>query len=157
MPESAWRNASSEVKQDEFDDGYQQTINESDRIRIAKIKERDIYVRDRNIALKRLELSGFACEYDPTHNLFISRFTRKSYLEVHHLIPMGLQDEFSKSLDTMSNVFCLCPYCHRAVHHAEETIAREILNKLADKRPVLDEFSLSVPELFSLYAVEEID
>jgi 5-methylcytosine-specific restriction protein A len=70
---------------------------------------------------------------------------------------MGLQDEFSKSLDTMSNVFCLCPYCHRAVHHAEEAIAREILSKLADKRPVLDEFSLNISELFSLYAVEEID
>jgi hypothetical protein len=70
---------------------------------------------------------------------------------------IGAMSEFSKSLDTMSNVFCLFPYCHRAVHHAEEPWAREILNKLADKRPVLDEFSLSIPELFSLYAVEEID
>jgi 5-methylcytosine-specific restriction enzyme A len=157
MSEISWRNSSSEAKQDESDDDYQQTVNESDNIRITKLKERDIYARDRNVALERLKLSGFTCEYDSTHNLFISRFTRKSYLEVHHLIPMGLQGEFSKSLDTMSNVFCLCPYCHRAVHHAEEPLAREILNKLADKRPVLDEFSLSIPELFSLYAVEEID
>jgi predicted HNH restriction endonuclease len=33
---------------------------------------------------------------------------------------IGAMSEFSKSLDTMSNVFCLCPYCHRAVYHAEE-------------------------------------
>jgi 5-methylcytosine-specific restriction enzyme A len=158
MTEISWRNTSSEAKQDESDDDYQQTVNESDNIRITRLKERDIYARDRNIALKRLELSGFACEYDSNHNLFISRFTGKLYLEAHHLIPMGLQGEFpTKSLDTMSNVFCLCSYCHRAVHHAEESLAREILNKLADKRPILDEFSLSISQLFSLYAVEEID
>jgi 5-methylcytosine-specific restriction enzyme A len=157
MSEIAWRNVSSEVKQDEFDDDYQQTVNDCDNIRISRLKERDTYARDRNIALKRLELSGFTCEYDSTHNLFSSRFSRKPYLEVHHLIPMGLQSEFSRSLDIMNNVFCLCPYCHRAVHHAEEPLAREILKKLSDKRSILDEFSLSVTELFSLYAVEEID
>ena len=157
MPESQWRNESSEIKQDEFDDDYQQTVNESDIIRITRLRERDIYARDRNIALKRLDLSEFTCEYDSTHNLFSSRFSRKPYLEVHHLILMGLQSEFSKSLDTMNNVFCLCPYCHRAVHHAEESLAREILSKLADKRPILNEFALSIPDLFSLYAVEEID
>jgi hypothetical protein len=77
MSEISWRNSSSEAKQDESDDDYQQTVNESDNIRITKLKERDIYARDRNVALERLELSGFTCEYDSTHNLFISRFTRK--------------------------------------------------------------------------------
>lgn len=104
-----------------------------------------------------MELSDFVCEFNPKHNLFISRFTQKPYLEVHHLIPMGLQGEFSQSLDTINNVFCLCPYCHRAVHHATEPLAREILSDLAQKRPILDDFDLSVPDLFSLYAVEEID
>lgn len=157
MEESVWRSESSELKVDDYDDIYQNNVNDINAIRIAKLKERDMYARDRNIALKRMELSEFTCEFDPKHKLFISRFSKKPYLEAHHLIPMGLQADFDKPLDTIHNVFCLCPYCHRAVHHAEEFFAREILNSLASRGSILKEFSLNIPELFSLYAVEEID
>jgi 5-methylcytosine-specific restriction enzyme A len=157
MNESEWRSEASELKQDESDEVYQNTVNDTDIIRISRLKERDTYGRDRNIALQRMELSGYVCEFDPQHSLFISRFSKKPYLESHHLVPMALQQEFSQPLDTINNVFCLCPYCHRAVHHAAEPIAREILGNLAEKRPILDSFSLSIPDLFSLYAVEEID
>ena len=157
MTESVWRSASSELKQDESDEIYQSSVNDTDKVRIATLKARDKYLRNRNIALKRMELSGFTCEYDSSHELFISRFSKKPYLEVHHLVPIGLQGDFKKSLDTIHNVFCLCPFCHRAVHHAEVSLARHILSDLASRHPILDMFSLSVPELFSLYAVEEID
>jgi 5-methylcytosine-specific restriction enzyme A len=157
MNEFEWRNETSELKRDESDDVYQSSVYDTDTIRIGKLKERDTYIRDRNIALRRIELSGFVCEFDPQHILFTSRFSRKPYLEVHHLIPMGLQQEFTRPLDTINNVFCLCPYCHRAVHHAEESLARTILGDLAIKRTILDDFSLTLPDLFSLYAVEEID
>lgn len=70
---------------------------------------------------------------------------------------MGLQGVFGKPLDTIHNIFCLCPYCHRAVHHAEDSLARNILTNLAERRPVLKMFALSVTELLGLYAVEEID
>jgi 5-methylcytosine-specific restriction enzyme A len=160
MDESEWRSEVSTLKQDESDDVYQSLVNDvndTDVIRISRLKERDTYVRDRNIALQRMKLSGYVCEFDPQHSLFISRFSKKPYLESHHLVPMALQQEFSQPLDTINNVFCLCPYCHRAVHHAAEPIAREILGNLAEKRSILDDFSLSIPDLFSLYAVEEID
>jgi 5-methylcytosine-specific restriction protein A len=157
MSESAWRFESSELKRDDADSIYQESLDETDNIRIAKLKERDTYARDRNVAIKRMELAGFTCEYNPEHSLFISRFSRKPYLEAHHLIPIGLQGDFTESLDTVHNVFCLCPHCHRAVHHAEEPIARNILQTLADKRQMLDNFTLSVPDLFSLYAIEEIE
>jgi 5-methylcytosine-specific restriction enzyme A len=157
MPESAWRVESSELKNDYSDADYQESLDEPNSIRIATLKERDTFARDRNIALKRMELSGFVCEYDTTHNLFISRFSRKPYLEAHHLIPIGLQADFRGPLDTVNNVFCLCPNCHRAVHHSEENQTRLILGKLSEKRPVLSKFSLSVSDLFSLYAVEVID
>jgi len=156
MPEAEWRLESSELKRDEADFIYQESLDETDSIRIAKLKERDTYARDRNVAIKRMQLAGFSCEYDFKHSLFISRFSRKPYLEAHHLIPIGLQGEFAESLDTIHNVFCLCPYCHRAVHHAEEPIARNILKTLADKREVLDGFALSVSDLYSLYAIEDI-
>ena len=156
MPEAEWRRNAAELKNDDTDEIYQNAVNETDKIRISKLKERDSFTRDRNIALKRMELSGFQCEFNPSHGLFISRFTQKPYLEAHHLVPISFQNEFPKKLDTINNVFCLCPCCHRAVHHAEEPCARDILSTLASKRPILPEYSLKTPDLFSLYSVEEI-
>jgi hypothetical protein len=156
MSEIAWRSESSELKKDESDSLYQESLDETDKIRIIRLKERDAYARDRNVALSRMKQCGFSCEYNPDHNLFISRYSRRPYLEAHHLIPIGLQGEFSKPLDTIHNVFCLCPACHRAIHHAEEPIARDILKSLANTNDVLNDFDLSEIDLYSLYAVEEI-
>lgn len=156
MTEEEWRIESSELKRDYFDSIYQESLDETNKIRISKLKERDAYARDRNVAIERMKLSNFSCEYDPRHGLFISRFCGMPYLEAHHLIPIGLQGDFRESLDTVHNVFCLCPNCHRAVHHAEKYLARSILSSLACSRDVLDRFSLSVDDLFSLYAIEEI-
>ncbi len=156
MTESKWRIESSELKQDESDEVYQTAVHDTDTVRIAKLKERDTYARDRKIAVQRMEIAGYTCEFNSSHELFISRFSKKPYLEAHHLIPIGLQGEFNKPLDTIHNVFCLCPFCHRAVHHAEEPLARSILNSLASKYPILDEFDLSLPDLYGLYAVEDI-
>lgn len=157
LGEQEWRSEVSEYREDEYEEFYQSAVNEPNMIRIAHLGGRDAYARDRNIAVKRMELSGFQCEYDTTHNLFVSRFSGMPYLEAHHLIPMGIQSEFSASLDRIHNVFCLCPYCHRAVHHAKEDTAREILISLAEKRPVLRDYELSIEELFGLYAIEVID
>lgn len=157
MSESVWRDDSSVMKQDDSDEFYQRSINDSDKIRIQKSKERDSYARDPRIAIRRMKLAGFKCEFDPAHQLFVSRFSHQPYLEAHHLIPIGLQSDFKQPLDTISNVFCLCPYCHRAVHHAEEEHARKILRKLVKNRPILDSFSLTEHDLLSLYAVEVIE
>lgn len=157
LDEKNWRSEASEFRKDEYEEFYQNAVNESDTIRIARLRERDAYARDRKIAVKRMKLSAFHCEYDHTHKLFISRFNGSPYLEAHHLIPMGMQCEFKKSLDSINNVYCLCPYCHRAVHHAEEELARDILNTLALRRPVLNRYKLSTVDLFSFYGVEIIE
>lgn len=156
MPENVWRAEFSEFKNDEADPIYQESLDETNVFRIARLKERDIYARNRDVALNRMVLSGFTCENDPEHTLFISRFRGVPFVEAHHLIPMSLQGEFSESLDTIHNVFCLCPFCHRAVHHAENRVARDILNSLSSKRNVLITFSVSIPDLYRLYAIEEI-
>ncbi len=156
MSEQQWRLESSGFKRDESDDVYQDIVNGSDEIRTARLKTKDIYLRDRKLALKRMVMSDFVCEFDEKHKLFDSRFTHKPYVEVHHLIPMSLQKQFSKPLDTIHNIFCLCPRCHRAVHHATEPLTKEIIKKLSNKRPVLDDFSLSINDLYRFYAVEEI-
>ena len=156
LTESEWRKEAADIKKDENDDLYQNTIYDPDPILTQKIKEREVYVRDRELAIKRMEMAGFSCEYDEEHKLFISRFSRKNYLEAHHLIPIGLQAKFTTALDSLDNIFCLCPYCHRAVHHAKKSKTRKILEKLAEKRPVLETYRLDIHDLFNLYAVEEI-
>lgn len=156
MSEIDWRGESATLKEDETDFLYQEALAETDSIRIAKLKERDIYIRDRNIALRRMELAGYKCEYNPDHGLFISRFTKKPYLEAHHIIPISLQQEFGNPLDTTRNIVCLCPHCHRAVHHAEESHARKILSTLTSNRDVLQDFEIELDDLYSLYAIEEI-
>ena len=155
--EHIWRDEASGLKRDDSDDIYQNIVNDENLVRIDTLKPRDIYRRSRKVAIKRLELSNFTCDFDTNHGLFESRFSKKPYLEVHHLIPMALQKDFTKSLDTIHNVFCLCPRCHRAVHHAEKILARKILGHLATTRDVLNRYSLSTDELFRLYAVESID
>lgn len=149
MSERSWRAESSILKDDEFDAVYQASLDEPDSIRLTTLKQRDTYVRDRGIALASMKRSGFVCEYDAEHGLFVSRFSGKPYLEAHHLIPMGLQNHFKQPLDILDNVFCLCPNCHRAVHHAEESLAREMLQKLSSKRPILSNFSTTITDLFS--------
>lgn len=157
IDESSWKSESSTLKLDASDEFYQEAVNDIDVVRISQLAARDIYQRNRSIAVQRMELSGFMCDFDNRHQLFTSRFSKKPYIEVHHLVPLSLQSDFLKPLDTIHNLFCLCPYCHRAVHNANEPLAREILGHLASKRRVLNDFSLTVPDLFGLYAVEEID
>lgn len=156
MPEPVWRLECSELRKDDTDYAYQESLELDSEIRISTSKARDIFVRDRRIALQRMQLSDYRCEYNASHSLFVSRFSRKEYLEAHHLIPMSLQGGFSEPLDSLFNVFCLCPGCHRAVHHAEEGLAREILQTLAGTRDVLNKYNLGIEDLYSLYSVEEI-
>jgi len=156
MPESDWRFESSLLKVDETDDIYQSSINETSQTRLVRLKEKDVYQRKRSIALSRIERSHYTCEVSTDHRLFTSRSTRNLYLEAHHLIPIALQSNFTQSLDTIENVFSLCPFCHRAIHHAEESFARKLLETLSLKRPVLNTYGISLQDLFNLYAVEEI-
>jgi hypothetical protein len=157
MSEKVWRSELSELKTDISDFVYQELLDETNPIRIIRLKEHDIYARDRRVALKRMEQVNFSCEYDPKHNLFISRFSGKPYLEAHHLIPIGIQKDVSLSLDTVDNLCCLCPSCHRAIHHAEAPLARKIIKTLSENRQsTFDRFHLNTSDLFSLYAIEDI-
>jgi 5-methylcytosine-specific restriction protein A len=139
MGEVQWRNENSLLIYDKTDGNYQDSIEELDEIKRSKLKARDVFGRDGKLALKSLENADFKCELNPNHKLFISRYSKKPYLEAHHLLPMALQKITPKKLDTLDNIFCLCPYCHRAIHQAENNIAKNIINVLVKKRPsVLD-------------------
>lgn len=139
---------------DENDLLYQNTIQieEADSL-ITTVSSHEVFKRDRNIARKRIRLSNFKCEINNTHDLFVSRFTHKPYLEAHHLVPINAQGLFDRKLDTIDNVFSLCPNCHRAVHYAEEKMARDLIGKLLDRRNILGEYSIDIDDLFFLYSI----
>ena len=132
-------------------------IAELDSIKINTLKGKDVFARDRNLAIQRIEIENFLCEFDLSHRLFESRHTNRPYLEAHHLIPMSLQKDTQQKLDILDNIFSLCPYCHRAIHHANKSLTRNIIDKLVDKRPqVLNIMNLTRPDMYSFYSVEDI-
>jgi len=115
--------------------------------------------RRRNVDVieRRLRLSKYKCECDRDHPLFISRATGCPFLEVHHIIPFQFSQHFkSYNLDSLDNLCCLCPSCHSVVHHGEESLARDVLQRLYRKRSIGLHFKLSEEELYRLYSVEEI-
>lgn len=118
-----------------------------------------IVKRDPTLVKKRLSLSKYKCEYDSTHKLFVARATGCRYVEGHHIIPVHFQPQFStkkKSLDNIQNICSLCPWCHRAIHHAEEDMVRKMLSSLYDLRSIGVHYLISKQQLYQMYAVEEI-
>ena len=157
MKENEWRDENTLVIYDETDGTYQDSISELDEIKVTKLKARDVFSRDRNIALERLKIEKYKCEYNPSHILFTSRYTNLPYLEAHHLIPLGLQKVIPKKLDIIENIFSLCPYCHRAIHYANKDLTQNIIKNLALKRPeLLNMMNLQPIEIFNFYSVENI-
>jgi len=154
MSETDWRKENSIFKDDTILD--EASIGRTEEVQKI-LNQRYTYSRDAKLSKRRMEMSRYKCEFDASHNLFISRYTGVPFLEAHHLIPMSFQAHFpQKKLDIIHNVFCVCPSCHRAIHHAEESFAREILRKLAEKRDVLSGYEMAINDLYRLYSVEEI-
>jgi len=157
MPEAEWRKENSVYRDDFTQEDLDKYLEEDDETAKRVLVSQQRFERDPRIAKRRMEISKYKCEYDPSHKLFISRFSGVPFLESHHLVPIRYQLHFpNKSLDSIHNVYCLCPYCHRAIHHAEESTARDLLSELSSRRPILAQFKLDIDELFRLYSVELI-
>ena len=92
------------------------------------------YPRNEQYKNDALKLAHFKCEVDENHITFISKKTRKNYVEGHHLIPMKSYSEFDNSIDVRANIVSLCPTCHRQLHSGINTDVDKILNKLYDSR-----------------------
>lgn len=157
MPEKEWRSENSIYRDAEpvFTDNInvESTTKESN-VNCTRQKRG---TRSHELVEKRLKLSKYKCEFDSSHKLFIARATGCPYLEVHHIIPLMYQPHFKQhQLDSLDNLCCLCPDCHAAVHHAEESYTREILTKLARCRSLQLHFKMTDDELFRLYSVEDI-
>lgn len=100
---------------------------------------------------------------DEKNRLFIERSTNKNYVEGHHLIPMEYAKMFNYSLDVEANVICLCPSCHRLLHHGLNEERRVFIEKLYSNRikrlesckldETIDEKKLDINRLLELYKI----
>ena len=174
MPEKDWRRLNSIGKADDAEQLPEETIDDIDaqilaqqnedsktvpeeRVAVETESKREVIVRRREIAVIRMQQSRYKCEYDASHSLFIAKATGCPYLEAHHIIPICFQKQLhGLKLDSLNNLCCLCPSCHRAIHHAEDDLVKSILNRVAEKRDITRNFGLSAEDLYRLYAVEDI-
>ena len=81
------------------------------------IVQRTEWPRSNIIREQALSFAGYKCEIDKCHESFVAENTKKAYMEGHHAIPMNNQPNFDHSLDVYANIVCLCPICHRKIHH----------------------------------------
>jgi 5-methylcytosine-specific restriction protein A len=155
MKEAAWRALG---RLDTEDERYVELAEESlitppAPSRILALR----YPRDPKLALRAFRRSKFQCEFDPRHRLFVSRVSCRPFLEPHHLVHVSLQDRFTKPLDHPDNIFALCPWCHRAVHHAEVNLVTTILDTLLSRRGDLHRrLGQSRNDILRLYNCENI-
>lgn len=77
----------------------------------------------------------FCTDADP-HDTFIKP-NGKPYMEVHHIIPMKYQVNFTNKLDTAANLAPVCPLCHRKLHHGKKSDVSKMLKILYNDRAAL--------------------
>ncbi|WP_438433728.1 HNH endonuclease [Gorillibacterium sp. sgz500922] len=113
------------------------------------------FPRDPSLGRKAVEFANYSCEYDLTHEHFISKRTNRNYVEAHHLIPLEFQSLFTtSSLDVESNIVSLCCLCHKKLHHAPLSEKKEIIDKLYRDRILRLQkcnLDISIDQLFSFY------
>jgi len=97
-------------------------------------RAREVANRDHILVRQVLMAEQYTCLSDASHTTFTAARTRSPYMEGHHLIPMKAQDDFDYSIDVYANIVCLCPTCHRLLHHGIAKEQKPVLNRLFDLR-----------------------
>lgn len=120
-----------------------------------KIDDTDVHSVEKynkvSIILKKLAKanSNYRCELEDFYGCqyFTSRESHKNYVEVHHLIPRAVGNDFENSIEVVENYVTLCPHCHRLVHLGEDVERKPALHNLYLKRKeLLHEKGLDISE-----------
>lgn len=114
------------------------------------------YARNPQVGAAALILSNYSCQINNNHKTFTSRTTHHNYVEAHHLIPIAYQAIFKDSIDTVPNITCLCPTCHRCVHYGENDERKVLIHQLYTKQvPDLERVGIEIKEkeLMELYSI----
>lgn len=89
-----------------------------------------LWKRSSIIKIQSIESAGYLCEIDTRHKTFTAKTTGYQYMEGHHILPMKMQDKFTKSLDVYANIICVCPICHRLLHYGIDKDKEILLEKI---------------------------
>lgn len=120
----------------------------------STINNQKIWSRNPRYAIEVVAANNYLCEVDAQHKHFISKYTKKNYVEAHHLIPIKFQDQFENSLDIYANIVSLCLVCHKKIHYGLFEEKKEILNKLFSerkKRLKVCGIDITIDELYNYY------
>lgn len=118
-------------KDDEIIETYEAEI--SDVPPEEKIRDGVKYF-PRNIKAKKIAImqSGDRCAVPTCKHAIFKTKNGRVYLEAHHLIPISMSHDFSVNIDIPENIICLCPSCHREIHHGEKS--KQIIAELYEER-----------------------
>jgi 5-methylcytosine-specific restriction endonuclease McrA len=90
------------------------------------------FVRDPYIVAAALARSRDECEMPNCRSQLFKRDDGRSYLEVHHILPLGEGGD-----DTLVNAAALCPACHRELHYGKLRLKKRAeLRSEINKKPV---------------------
>ena len=140
-------------------------VNEQDVNLNEKIDDTDMNAVEKynkvSTVLKKLAKvnSNYRCELEDFYGCqyFTSKESHKNYVEVHHLIPRAVGNDFENSIEVVENYVTLCPHCHRLVHLGEDVERKPALHNLYLKRKeLLHEKGLDISEkdLKDYYLIE---
>lgn len=114
----------------------------------AIVVEKSVWKRSGILRTQAIELAGYTCEMDSSHQTFISDISKRPYMEGHHALPMNCQEHFDVSLDVYANIVCLCPVCHRRIHYGLKPDRIEMAKKIYYSRiPRLTNCGIKLSEI----------
>lgn len=97
---------------------------------LRRIRQISDFVRDPYIVAAALARAQDQCEMPDCNSRLFIRDDDRSYLEVHHIVPLGEGGD-----DTLINAAALCPSCHRELHFGKLRLEkREKLKSAIDKK-----------------------
>ena len=142
------------------DDVNEQEVKNSVPIKYVEAQRKEpiimagrlVYPRDPAKAKKVLLSKNFICEIDGTHLAFKKKNSEELYAEAHHIVPMSKQGDYTRDLDTIANIACLCSNCHRIIHYGSD--APKLIEKLYNSHKSLLEASgikITLAELIEIY------
>lgn len=109
------------------------------------------------IAIKK---AFYCCEKDKKHETFISKKTKKNYMEAHHLIPVCFQkeiwDKYHINIDCLENLVALCPTCHKAIHYGTKEIQKQMIANLykhCEPKYKAIGLDISLEEIYRFYKI----
>lgn len=110
----------------------------------------------RNSALRQLcfDNANYKCECCGSTDTFVGR-DGQMFFEGHHLIPCNIHNQvlFTKKLDSVANLYCLCSSCHNKIHHGDQNTVKSVIKTLYDQRKdtYLNIYNLELDKLNEIY------